>query len=147
MQVVDQSHETGAGLRQLVFSTRAADEGIGFKSRSFEGDPDLVVVHAKVAQRGMDMMGLAQIFDDPQLCDPRGVLCIHPAAIEPPLFTGGGQLVPELVGMVEGQTGCSEKEDDREAEHRQIDVQPSHQHGRPSFHGEVAVIGLSLIHI
>src|ERR1700733_13163427 len=29
MQVVDQPNETGAGLRQLIFSGRAADKGIG----------------------------------------------------------------------------------------------------------------------
>jgi hypothetical protein len=67
----------------------------------------------------------AQIFNDLQLRDIFGARCLHPARVHSAVILSRSLLTAEPVLMIQGESRDGEKQEDAEARHREIDMQPA----------------------
>ena len=117
MQVVEDRHQTEAVFGEVIVSRGAVDEGVCGITRALERDGALGLVDEEFAELTLDTMDPPQGLDDLQLGHGR-IRSLDPLALEMALAVANGTMSGgEPFGVVEGQSGDREEQQNGEAHH------------------------------
>ncbi|QDU27955.1 hypothetical protein ETAA8_30470 [Anatilimnocola aggregata] len=152
VQVVNHRDHTHHGFGQLILAGRAIDVGIGCVAGAFEDDRAFALVNAELADGATNFVIVAEMLDHLELGDLQAVVDLLAVSrlgeaggqgtVEPLDIDLTGMLRDALAvdakpgGMVERDTSDGEEKERREAEQRNVDVQPANRSGKlrvPSF--------------